>query len=48
MRGLSVRLKGSGLICNWISNYMGIGVKYIKELECGLVYGKVGGFIAKF
>jgi hypothetical protein len=46
MRGLSVRLKGSGLICNWISNYKGLGVKSIKELDYGLVFGKVRGLIA--
>jgi hypothetical protein len=47
MRGLSVRLKGKGLICNWISNYRGLGVKSVKELDCGLVSGKVRGLIAK-
>jgi hypothetical protein len=43
MRGLSVRLKGKGLIYNWISNYRGLGVKSVKELDCGLVSGKVSG-----
>jgi hypothetical protein len=47
MRGLSVRLKGKGLICNWISNYRGLGVKFVMELDCGLVSGKVRGLIAK-
>jgi hypothetical protein len=47
MRGLSVRLKRKGLICNWISNYKGLGVKSVKELDCGLVSGKVMGLIAK-
>jgi hypothetical protein len=47
MRGLSVRLKGKGLICNWISNYGGLGVKSVKGLDCGLVSGKVMGLIAK-
>jgi hypothetical protein len=47
MRGLSVRLKGKGLICNWILNYRGLDVKSTKELGYGLVSGKVGGLIAK-
>jgi hypothetical protein len=47
MRGLSVRLKGKGLIYNWISNYRGLGVKSVKELDCGLVSRKVRGLIAK-
>jgi hypothetical protein len=47
MRGLSVRLKGKGLICNWISNYRGLGVKSIKELDYGFVSRKVRGLIAK-
>jgi hypothetical protein len=47
MRGLSVRLKCKGLICNWISNYRGLGVKSVKELDCGLVSRNVRGLIAK-
>jgi hypothetical protein len=47
MRGLSVRLKSKGLICNWISNYKVLGVKSVKEFDCGLVSGKVMGLIAK-
>jgi hypothetical protein len=47
MRGLRVRLKGKGLICNWILNYRGLGVESIKELDCGLVSRKVRGLIAK-
>jgi hypothetical protein len=45
-RGLSVRWKGSGLICDWISNYWGLGVKSIKELDYGLVPEKVRGWNA--
>jgi hypothetical protein len=45
--GLRVRLKGKGLICNWILNYRGLGVESIKELDCGLVSRKVRGLIAK-
>jgi hypothetical protein len=47
MRGLSVRLKGKGLVSNWILNYRGLSVKFVKELDCGLVSGKVRGLIAK-
>jgi hypothetical protein len=47
MRGLRVRLKGKGLICNWISNYRGLSVESIKELDCRLVSRKVRGLIAK-
>jgi hypothetical protein len=35
------------VICNWISNYRGLGVESIKELDCGLVSRKVTGLIAK-
>jgi hypothetical protein len=47
MRGLSVRLKGKGLIYNWISNYRGLSAKSVKELDCGFLSGKVSGLIAK-
>jgi hypothetical protein len=47
MRGLSVSLKGKGLICDWISNYKGLGVKSIKGLDCRLISRKVRGLIAK-
>jgi hypothetical protein len=47
MRGLRVRLKGKGLIYNWISNYRGLSVESIKELDCRLVSRKVRGLIAK-
>jgi hypothetical protein len=47
MRGLRVRLKGKGLICNWILNYRGLGVESVKKLDCGLVSRKVRGLIAK-
>jgi hypothetical protein len=47
MRGLSVRFKGKGLINNWISNYRGLDVKSVKELDRGLVSRKVCGLIAK-
>jgi hypothetical protein len=47
MRGLSLSLKGKGLICDWISNYKGLGVKSIKGLDCRLISRKVRGLIAK-
>jgi hypothetical protein len=47
MRGLSVSLKGKGLIYDWISNYKGLGVKSMKGLDCRLISRKVRGLIAK-
>jgi hypothetical protein len=47
MRGLSVRLKHKGPSIIGFLNYRGLGVKSVKELDCGLVSGKVKGLIAK-
>jgi hypothetical protein len=45
--GSKWKIEGLGLICNWILNYRVLGVKSVKELYCGLVFGKVRGLIAK-
>jgi hypothetical protein len=45
--GSKSKIEGQGLICNWISNYRGLGVESIKELDCGLVSRKVRGLSAK-
>jgi hypothetical protein len=34
-------LEGQGLICNWILNYKGLGVKSVKDLDCGLILEKM-------
>jgi hypothetical protein len=47
VEGFICKIEGLGPICNWISNYRGLGVKSVKELDCGLVSGKVRGLIAK-
>jgi hypothetical protein len=47
VEGFISKIEGLGPIYNWISNYRGLGVKSIKELDCGLVSGNVRGLISK-
>jgi hypothetical protein len=47
VEGFICQIEWLGLTCNWISNYRGVGVKSVKELDYELVSGKVRGLIAK-
>jgi hypothetical protein len=47
VEGFICKIEGLSPICNWILNYRVLGVKSVKELDCGLVSEKVRGLIAK-
>jgi hypothetical protein len=47
VEGFICQIEWLGLTCNWISNYRGVGVKSVKELDYELVSAKVRGLIAK-